>query len=319
MLEKVVLEQLQVHLDLNDITEKFQSGFKSRHSTETALLKIFNDLLLTVDSGSSAALVLLDLTAAFDTVDHQILLSRLELCVGITGNVLKWFKSYLSKRTFSVNLGQYSSAAAPLFCGVPQGSILSPILFALYLLPLGSIFKKHNISSFHLQIYLPLNSNKESTNALSNCLKDVKTWLELNFLSLNNNKTEIIVFGKSELLDGIDNVLGPLASYSRPSVRNLGVIFDNGFKFNKQISSVVKTSFFQLRLLAKVKPYLPPKDFERVIHLFIMSRLDYCNSLYFGVDQCLLRRLQLVQNAAACLLTGKRQYDHITPVLASLH
>ena len=89
VLEKVVLEQLQLHLDLNDIAEKFQSGFKSRHSTETALLKIFNDLLLTVDSGSSAALVLLDLTAAFDTVDHQILLSRLELCVGITGNVLK--------------------------------------------------------------------------------------------------------------------------------------------------------------------------------------------------------------------------------------
>ena len=81
----------------------------------------------------------------------------------------------------------------------------------------------------------------------------------------------------------------------------------------------MKTSFFQLRLLAKVKPYLPPKDFERVIHLFIMSRLHYCNSLYFGVDQCLLRRLQLVQNAAARLLTGKRRYDHITPVLASLH
>ena len=85
--------------------------------------------------------MLLDLTAAFDTVDHQILLSRLELCVGITGNVLKWFKSYQSKRTFSVHLGQYSSAAAPLVYGVPQGSILSPILFALYLLPLGSIFK----------------------------------------------------------------------------------------------------------------------------------------------------------------------------------
>ena len=97
------------------------------------------------------------------------------------------------------------------------------------------------------------------------------------------------------------------------------VIFDNGFKFNKQISSVVKTSFFQLRLLAKVKPYLPPKDFERVIHLFIMSRLDCCNSLYFGVDQCLLHRLQLVQNAAARLLTGKRRYDHITPILATFH
>ena len=97
-----------------------------------------------------------------------------------------------------------------------------------------------------MQVYLPLKSNKDSTNALLNCLKDVKTWIELNFLTLNNKKTEIIVFGQSELLDGIDSVLGPLASYSRPFVRNLRFLFDNGFKFDKQISSVVKTSFFQL-------------------------------------------------------------------------
>ena len=90
-------------------------------------------------------------------------------------------------------------------------------------------------------------------------------------------------------------------------------------KFDKQISSVVKTSFFQLRLLGKVKAYLPSKEFEQLIHLFITSRLDYCNSLYIGVDKCLIRRLQLVQNAAARLLTGKRRYDHITPVLADLH
>ena len=143
--------------------------------------------------------------------------------------------------------------------------------------------------------------------------------MEINFLTLNENKTEIIIFGQSELLDGFNSVLGPLASYSRPSVRNLGVIFDNCFKFDKQISSVVKTSFFQLRLLGKVKAYLPSKEFEQLIHLFITSRLDYCNSLYIGVDKCLIRRLQLVQNAAARLLTGKRRYDHITPVLADLH
>ena len=117
---------LQSHLDFNCISEKFQSGFKSRHSTETALLRVFNDLL-TADSGNSAVLVLLDLCAAFDTIDHQIILSRLGLCVGIKGNILKWFQSYLSGRTFSVHLGQYSSAAAPLGYGVPQGSILGPI------------------------------------------------------------------------------------------------------------------------------------------------------------------------------------------------
>ena len=148
----------------------------------------------------------------------------------------------------------------------------------------------------------------------------IKSWMDSNFLHLNEKKTEIIVFGNSELLNGVDSDLGPLASYCRPSVRNLGVILDSCFKFDHQISSVVKTSFFQLRLLGKVKPYLPPNDFERVIHMFITSRLDYCNSLYVGLDQSSLRHLQLVQNAAAWLLTGKRRHqDHITPVLASLH
>ena len=101
--------------------------------------------------------------------------------------------------------------------------------------------------------------------------------------------------------------------------KNLGFIFNSNFKFSKQISSTVKNSFFHLRLLAKIKPYLPIKQFETVIHAFITSRLDYCNALYYGIDLSSLKRLQLVQNSAARLLTGTKKRNHITPVLASLH
>ncbi|KAL0152338.1 hypothetical protein M9458_052061, partial [Cirrhinus mrigala] len=144
------------------------------------------------------------------------------------------------------------------------------------------------------------------------CLQEVKDWLKLNFLNLNESKTEIVMFGSSkQTLD-----LGvPFSSH----VNNLGVMIDSSFKFDKQISSVVKTSFFQLRLMAKVKPYLPSNQLEKLVHMFISTRLDYCNSLYHGLDSASIRRLQLVQNAAARLLTGIRRYDHITPVLQSLH
>ena len=322
VLEKVVHTQLQSFLVSHNLHEKFQSGFKPGHSTETALLKVFNDLILTVDNGTPAILVLLDLSSAFDTVDHRILVSRLEHQVGITGTALSWFKSYLSDRTFAVQLGEFSSPTAPLTCGVPQGSVLGPLLFLLYMLPLGPILAKHNIS-FHcyaddVQIYLPI--KPETTNSfqpLLNCLQDVKTWMHDNFLALNQNKTEVILFDHSTAIP--PNTPDTLISNICPSAKNLGVIFDSTFKLDKHISSVVKNSFFQLRLLAKIKPYLPRQQLEIAIHAFISSRLDYCNSLYTGLDHSSLRRLQLVQNAAARLLTGTRRREHITPVLASLH
>ena len=322
ILEKVVLTQLQTFLVNNGVYEKFQSGFKSQHSTETALLRVFNDLILTVDSGDSAVLVLLDLTAAFDTVDHAILLSRLENLVGIKDAALRWFESYLADRSFSVHLGEYSSGKAPLTCGVPQGSVLGPVLFSLYMLPLASIFEKYNIS-FHcfaddIQIYLPLNQKtKTSLIPLLDCINEVKSWMDSNFLKLNNDKTEVIIFGPSELQD-MDN-LGPLGCHTHSTVKSLGVHFDRDFNFKKQISSVVSGSFYQLRLIAKVKAYIPQKDLERIIHAFITSRLDYCNTLYVGLDKYSIQRLQLVQNAAARLLTKTKKRDHITPTLRFLH
>ena len=109
--------------------------------------------------------------------------------------------------------------------------------------------------------------------------------------------------------------LGILSPYVKPQTRNLGVIFNSNFCFDKQIAAVVNIRFF----IAKMKPHLSFHNLEIVIHAFIRSRLDYCNSLYLGLPQLLLSRLQLVQNSAARLLTGSSKRDHITPILASLH
>lgn len=324
ILEKVVLFQLSSFLARNEVLDVFQSGFRAGHSTESALLRVSNDLLLIADSGNTGALIMLDLSAAFDLIDHDILINRLEHVVGLRGTVLKWFSSYLRGRSISVRVGDFSSGSVFLDCGVPQGSILGPILFSLFLLPLGQIFKKYGIS-YHLyaddiQIYLPIGAGGSSPNlSLVACLKEVTSWLQQNCLQLNASKSEVMVFGMKKDDSGLADFLGIWETYVQPKIRNLGVIFDSALMFDHQVKNVVKNCFYQLRTIAKMKSFLSVPDLETVIHAFISTRLDYCNALYVGISQSLISRLQLVQNAAARLLTGIKKREHITPVLKRLH
>ncbi len=158
--------------------------------------KSCNDIVLETDKGNAVVSMLLDLSSAFDMVDHNILISRLESCVGLQGKVLKWFQSFLTNRSFSVSIGQHGSSSHPLACGGSQGSILAQVLFSIFMLPMGAISEKHGVS-FQLyaddtQLYFPLqHKSKEFLGPLLNCLNELQIWLKLNLLVLNENKTEI--------------------------------------------------------------------------------------------------------------------------------
>lgn len=231
---------------------------------------------------------------------------------------------FIRQKCFFVKLGTFPFSIAHLTCGLPQGSILAPSLFSVYMLPLGSILRKHGLS-FHFyaddtQIYLPIKRNDPSAlSTLLRCLEEVKIWLAQNFLILNEDKTKVIVFSSTDHSQATTLDLGSLSAPRSSRVRNLGVHLDESLKLDKHISSVIVSSFYQLRLLSKIKHFLNSMTLEIFVHAFITLRLDYCNSLYCSVSKSQITRLQLVQNAAARFIQNSRKCDHITPILRALH
>lgn len=279
---------------------------------------------MTADRGDCSILVLLDLSAAFDTIDHQILTKRLHDWVGISGSALDWFVSYLSDRTFAVNIGEFFSPSAPLSCGVPQGSVLGPLLFTLYMLPLGQLLCNFKIN-YHMyadDLQLHFSFNHEDLPCISrllDCLDAVKVWMTDNWLQLNKEKTEILIFAPEAITPSILQHLGTYAPFVRSSMRNLGVVFDGALSFEPHINQLTKSCFLHLRNINKLRPIVSYQELEMLIHAFISSRIDYCNSLFPALKKSALSRLQSIQNAAARLLSRASRYSHITPILISLH
>ena len=146
LLVRVVAKRLTDYMTENNLHEHLQSAYKPGHSTETALVKVQNDILTSIDQHRIVILVMLDLSAAFNTIDHDILFSRMENTLGIMGQALAWFKSYLSGRTLRIKIDKSFSELQDILWSVPQGSVLGPLLFLIYLLPLGKLIRKHHNS-----------------------------------------------------------------------------------------------------------------------------------------------------------------------------
>ena len=330
-IERSAADQMLNHMTINNIHEPLQSAYKAGHSTETALVRVHNDICTAMDQNQVTILVLLDLSAAFDTVDHSILLRRLSDVVGIKGKALEWFESYLVGRTQRVKVRDAFSREFELSCGVPQGSVLGPLLFTVYLLPLGDLVRKHGLS-FHLYaddselyiVFKPLPCQIALTiDKTSACADEIDNWMVDNNLKFNGDKTDMIIIGTRQMLSKLPpdisvNICGNCIT-PKTSVRNLGVIFDANLNFKEHISRVCKSAFFHLHNISLARKYLTPDAAAAAVHAFVTSRLDYANALLYGLPKCDISRLQRIQNSAARLVTGTRKREHITPVLQQLH
>jgi hypothetical protein len=330
LLERAVAEQLNEHLKRHDMYARFQSAYRPSHSTETALVRVVNDLLSFVDSGENALLVCLDLSAAFDTIDHALLLGRLSDVVRLSDTVLSWFSSYLSDRFQRVLVNQCFSAETPLLCGVPQGSVLGPVLFSLYTKPLSELISSFSVdhhffaddSELYSKIPVEPNAALAAIQNIEQCCLAIKSWMNTNKLKLNDQKTEALLCGPPQRRESCPRQCIQVGGATIPfasSVKSLGVVLDSDLSFDAHISFVVKTCFFHVRALSKIRNYITRPSANTVAVSLVLSRLDYCNSLLAGLPQTQIKRLQAAQNAAARVVTGSRRSDHITPILRELH
>ena len=327
--ERCVAKQLTQHLDSNNLHGDRQSAYRKNHSTETALTRVANDILQAMDAHGEVVLVLLDLTAAFDTIDHSILLQRLTDRYGINGSALQWFQSYLSSRFQAVVIDGVQSEFSPLSDGVPQGSVLGPLCFSMYTAPLEDIIRSFDgiqlmVYADDTQIYM-LTKPSERANAISQleqCICSVKAWMSANRLKLNEGKTEILhirsKFARSS--SPVDSLrIGSERVESVSSARNLGVAFDNNFTMATHVNNICRAAHLALRKIGQIRKYLDSSSTERLVHAFISSRLDCCNGLLFGLPEREINKLQQVQNTAARMVACVKKHQHITPVLEQLH
>ena len=330
LVEKVVASRFMRHIADNNLLPDRQSAYRRFHSTETAIAAVHNDLVRAADSDRVTALILLDLSSAFDTVDHSIMLTVLSQRFGIDGQALEWFRSYLADRTQSVVVNGSPSETTQVDCSVPQGSVLGPLKFISYTEDVTLIFDRHGVRH-HLfaddkQAYTDasLSGVDDARCRLHDCTADLVGWCASRRLQLNEAKTELAWFGKPSRLAslvsmGTSVTVGSSTINPSSAVRDLGVILDAELTLKPQIARMTSTCFYQLRRLKHVRHSVGQELTAQLVHAFVLSRLDYGNSVLAGLPKSTIAPLQRVQNAAARLILGLRARDHVTPALRQLH
>ena len=293
------------------------------------MLSVIDSLLCKADNRLVSLLTLLDQSAAFDTIDHKILLNRSSYSFGISGTVFKWFMSYLTNRTQSVSVGDLNSSPLPLKYGVPQGSVLGPIFFTLYSQPVSYKIREHNISYQKFADDTQLHKASQPTEFqclvydFESCFLSVKAWMLSNKHKLNDEKTEAMLVGSRQtinLTEAESIQIGGTNILLNPHVKNLGVFLDNTLSMEQHISHLCRSAYLAMRQIASIRRYLTEKKTTvQLVCLFVLSRLDYCNAILAGLPATHIARLQRIQNNAARLVLQKSKEQHTTPLLKQLH
>jgi len=293
LVEKAVASRYVHHCDEHGLLPARQSAYRRYHSTETALVIVYNDIVRSIDRGEVVLLVLLDLSSAFDSVDHNCLTSILRDRFSVADVALSWFQSYLSGRTQTFMSGDDRSGPFTVCCSVPQGSVLGPIEFISYTEDVVELFNRHGLVH-HLfaddkQLYtgaLPSELHRRR-HRLSSCVRDdLQEWCASRRLQLNASKTELIWFGSRSSLSRLkleDRTLEIGATVVKPTdvVRDLGVLLDSELTMKRHVSKMVSTCFYHLRQLRQLRRHVDMYHEAAGVRLHLQSTRLYTVTLFY--------------------------------------
>lgn len=315
--EKLLSQQITEFLECHKLLANLQSGFRKFRSCTSALLKVSDDIRQEIDSNRHTILVLLDFSKAFDSVDHTLLLRKLEIYFNFSTSAIALIKSYLFNRRQLVSCNGKSSSLLPNTTGVPQGSILGPLLFSMFINDLPLVLKhcSYHLYADDLQIYA--SNVKDSLNLtvqqINNDLESIRQWSCANRLLLNAKKSLSIVFSRKDPDLDLDCIYlnGSVLPYNN-TVRNLGVIFDKKLSWKFHVDNVVSKVYGALRKLSLSAHYTPLKTRLMLVKSLIMPVCLYGCEIYSGVDALSFRKLEVAFNCCIRYVFNMKRFDHIS-------
>ena len=300
--ERLAQRQFVDYITTNKKLSENQSGNRKCHSTETALLHVIDDFLMAIDKSKVSVVELRDMSKAFDSIKHDLLLQKLQ-SISVTSSNLEWFHNYLSGRSQRVRIGDAISDPLPLKYGVPQGSILGPVLFTIYVNDLLSV-PAHCKSVCYVddcKLYLSFRSTDIARvlGYLNEDLREICRWCFQNSLLINPDKTKILLVGVPQLL----RKLSP-TSISRlgkeitpvPVAKDLGVYIDQSLTYNDHFAKTTSNCIFKLVQISRIKHLLDRKILLLLMNAFVFSTFYYCSAVWANTPQRNMKKLQLVQN-----------------------
>lgn len=325
VLEKIMCRQIQEHLNKYKILPERQSGFRTGYSCTTALLNITDDIIRATDTGKTTALVLLDFSKAFDRMNHELLTAILHY-VGFGDHAITLMRSYLYNRfQFTETTGGVSCAGV-MACGVPQGSILGPILFSIYTCNLATCIQNCNIHLYadDTQLYLSfLPETKDIAEANINAdIKRLIKFSESHCLELNVDKSHLLVFGKQKDLigDSLNISINNDIIGRTETARNLGLTFDTSLRFKPHVNNCIRKAYASLKMLFPHRHILSQQLKIKITDSIVLSHFNYCDVVYGPcLDSVDINRIQKVQKSCLRFIYGIRKYEPVSFKMNDAH